>query len=143
MPSDRVLGRRSRRNPANLSRYCGTRFEVRPWVALPTAPSMTHWQRVEEIFHLALEQPTAGRDVFVREQCGSDGQLEHDVRRVLDGYEADERGRASQSAPGTRYGAFEIVRKIGEGGMGAVYLGRRSEDFEQRAAIKLMSGGPF
>ena len=41
--------------------------------------------------------------------------------------------------PGTRLGAYEIVREIGRGGMGAVYLARRADAaFERAVAVKLV-----
>ena len=41
-----------------------------------------------------------------------------------------------------RIGAYQIVRKVGEGGMGAVYEGHRVDGgFEQRVAIKLIRRG--
>lgn len=44
---------------------------------------------------------------------------------------------------GTRLGAWTLVRKIGEGGMGAVYEAQRSDGhFEQTVAIKLLRGLP-
>jgi serine/threonine protein kinase len=104
-----------------------------------------YWQRVEEIFHQALDVPAEARTAFVRERCGGDAAMEREIQGILTGYEAQDRiGALHSSKPleGARFGAFEIVRKIGEGGMGAVYLARRHGDFEQRAAIKLMSGTP-
>lgn len=104
-----------------------------------------YWLRVEEIFHQALEQPASGRSSFIHESCAGDRELELEVTEILNGYEAQDR-LASSTTPASvenqRFGAFEIVRKIGEGGMGAVYLARRHEDFEQRAAIKLLQGTP-
>ena len=45
--------------------------------------------------------------------------------------------------PGETLGAWTLVRKIGEGGMGAVWAARRSDGhFEQDAAIKLLRGLP-
>jgi Tfp pilus assembly protein PilF len=41
-----------------------------------------------------------------------------------------------------RIGPWRIVRPLGQGGMGAVFLGERADgQFEQRAAIKLIQGG--
>ena len=41
-----------------------------------------------------------------------------------------------------RIGAFRVVREIGRGGMGRVFLGERAEgDFEQRVALKLIQHG--
>ena len=41
--------------------------------------------------------------------------------------------------PGLRFGAYEIVRLIGSGGMGRVYLGRRADGaFSRDVAIKLI-----
>ena len=43
---------------------------------------------------------------------------------------------------GERIGPYRIVREIGQGGMGAVYLGERDDaDFTQRVAIKLIRFG--
>src|SRR6185436_8055765 len=42
----------------------------------------------------------------------------------------------------TRSGAYEVVREIAHGGMGAVYLARRSDGtFTQEVAIKLVRPG--
>src|SRR6185436_14751972 len=52
-------------------------------------------------------------------------------------------GSESPVAPQrTHIGAYEILREIGHGGMGAVYLARRSDGaFTQEVAIKLVRGG--
>jgi tetratricopeptide (TPR) repeat protein/tRNA A-37 threonylcarbamoyl transferase component Bud32 len=103
-----------------------------------------YWQRVEAIFHAALERPPSARTAFVRDQCGGDAVIEAEVREILEGYETQDRlnGQPDGNAGQLRFGAFEAVHKIGEGGMGVVYLGRRLEDFEQQAAIKVISGTP-
>ena len=44
---------------------------------------------------------------------------------------------------GDRVGAWRLVRRLAQGGMGAVYLAERADGhFEQRAAIKLIRGAP-
>ncbi len=52
-------------------------------------------------------------------------------------------GQAEQDdglAPGTRLGVFRIVRKIGAGGMGVVYLAERDDgQYQQQVAIKCVS----
>jgi len=104
-----------------------------------------YWQRVEEIFHEALELPVDARAAFLCDRCAGDRALEGEVQQILAGYEAQDRidpGRLDETLEGARFGAFEIMHKIGEGGMGAVYMARRHEDFEQRAAIKLINGTP-
>jgi eukaryotic-like serine/threonine-protein kinase len=43
---------------------------------------------------------------------------------------------------GKRVGAFELLREIGQGGMGAVYLARRADgEFRQTVAVKLIKRG--
>jgi len=42
---------------------------------------------------------------------------------------------------GQRFGPYQIIREIGRGGMGAVYLAERVDDeFKQRVAIKILQG---
>jgi serine/threonine protein kinase len=87
-----------------------------------------YWRRVEEIFHEALERPDGSRTAFLAERCAGDTAMEREVRGILAGYTAQERVSAGQGAKaldGARFGAFELVKQIGEGGMGAVYLARR------------------
>src|SRR5580700_4193168 len=92
----------------------------------------SYWARVEEIFHQALDRPAGDRPAFIRERCAGDRELEGEVMGILQGYEAQDRMTSASAAgarEGARFGAFEIIRKIGEGGMGVVYLARRVEDF--------------
>ncbi len=95
----------------------------------------------------ALDQPSGARESWVREQAGSDRHLQ---TRTLALLRADAANSAILRTGGAvddlldgplpeRIGAYRIVRLIGEGGMGAVYLGERDAgDFEHVAAIKLI-----
>jgi predicted Ser/Thr protein kinase len=108
--------------------------------------------RLEMLFHEALSLPSGERTAFLLQSCGSDNKLYREVQALID--DAN-RGEAmfgvaitrltSTITPmeGTRVGPFRLVRRIGEGGMGVVYLARREEgDFDQQAAIKFVQGGP-
>ncbi len=103
------------------------------------------WKRVEEIFHNSLEVAADERASYIDECCGGAAELRRLVTELLDGYETQERLAAAQgpdTLEGARFGAFTIVRKVGEGGMGAVYLAERGGEFEQRAAVKVINGTP-
>ncbi len=105
------------------------------------------------IFSDALELPSSEREAFVARQCGSDEALRTEVEallavlpeaeRVLDpravAAEVDESVRGLESRMiGTRVDAYCIIGLLGTGGMGAVYLGERSDaEFDKRVAIKL------
>src|SRR5580700_8141626 len=103
--------------------------------------SKDYWRQVEEIFHAALDLPAQERPEFLRAHCGGE-KLEREVRELLEGYETQERLSAAvptDAAAGRRYGPYEVIRKIGAGGMGEVYLAQRREDFELRVAIKVIA----
>jgi eukaryotic-like serine/threonine-protein kinase len=117
------------------------------------------WARVAEALDAALDAPAAERDRLLRERCGDDADLRAEVEALLraatrDGFlDApaarfaaplldDARDDDAPAEEGGRVGPFRVVREIGRGGMGAVYLAEREgEEFRQRVAIKLVRGG--
>jgi len=47
--------------------------------------------------------------------------------------------RLTPSMEGQRFGAYQVIREIGRGGMGAVYLAARADDqFKKRVALKIL-----
>jgi serine/threonine-protein kinase len=107
------------------------------------------WERLQTLFHGALERSGDERAAWLAEQCGSDAQLLADVLAML---EADARGGSLLSrsigqvasdvldpaVPAiTRIGPYRVLSVLGQGGMGVVYLARR-EDLGSTAAIKMM-----
>ncbi|MEZ5893261.1 MAG: serine/threonine-protein kinase [Parvularculaceae bacterium] len=100
------------------------------------------------LFEEALDQPSAGRREWILSLTEGDDALR---ARTLALYEADRRrdivtGGAldalgdNEAAPET-IGAYRIIRLLGRGGMGAVWLGERmSGDFDHRVAIKVVRG---
>jgi serine/threonine protein kinase len=109
------------------------------------------WQRIKSVVADAMEKPVPARAAFVSSACGEDTSLRRDVESLLSqSHEtldrcADKvgaRSLESDGMSGARVGAYEVVREIGRGGMGAVYLARRADDeFEKLVAIKLLKRG--
>jgi serine/threonine-protein kinase len=96
----------------------------------------------------------ADRPVFLSAVCGGDRALREEVESLLAAAgrtlsmlqrpvrEAARSAAAAESLSHHRIGNFELIRLIGEGGMGEVYLAARADDqFRQYVAIKLMRIG--
>jgi serine/threonine protein kinase len=110
------------------------------------------WGRIEELFYQADELPAGERAAFLDEACGGDGELRREVESLLATAAADP-GRIEDSVSAAagqilaadptytlqRVGPYEVIRTLGEGGMGVVYLARRADEaYEQLVAIKVI-----
>ncbi len=109
------------------------------------------WQIVKDIFIDALEKDADGRSDFLDAACANDDAVRIEVESLLashfagEGFIDDPVFPVSEifdrSSPATeqRFGHYSIIREIGVGGMGAVFLARRSDgEFDQLVAIKIV-----
>ena len=111
---------------------------------------------LETLFHEALGVPESERDGWLCRRCGGNTSLLAEVKQLLSaGSRAgsfletppidamvrvtDARSAAAGQSEPKRIGPYTIVRLLGTGGMGEVYLARRAEeDFEQLVAVKTL-----
>jgi len=111
------------------------------------------WQRLKVILADVLEQTSfEERTAMLRRSCADDKTLLREAEKLLahdtTAFEEfaefaatrlrhDERDRI-----GERIGAYAIVRELGRGGMGTVYLAERADgQFEKRVAVKVLKRG--
>ena len=113
------------------------------------------WRQIEELFHQALEKPEAERVAWIHEASAGDGEIAVEVLSLLAsddagggnlvGSQIQQAVRALASEPAfenRRIGPYRLVRELGRGGMGAVYLAARAdEQYESQVAIKLVRPG--
>ena len=112
------------------------------------------WQQVKETLAEALERNDPhDRAFFLDATCADDTALRSEVESLLsqppDEFEncADAGGLAhpghvAAANIGRRLGAYELVRELGRGGMGTVWLAKRADQqFEKLVAIKLLKRG--
>ncbi len=114
------------------------------------------WRRIEELFNAALDLPPAERRALLQRHRLTDPELADEVEsllqaeRVAEDLLAGSIQKAAREviearpplAEGDRVGAYRVVKKLGEGGMGMVFLAERADaEYEARVAIKILRTG--
>ena len=115
------------------------------------------WRRVDDLLQSALDREPSQRASFLHEACAGDHALRQQVEALLAAdHQASDFLESPAIEPGTslaiesesgslvgrRIGAYRILRELGRGGMGAVYLAERAdEQFRKQVAIKLVKRG--
>jgi serine/threonine protein kinase/uncharacterized membrane protein YobD (UPF0266 family) len=113
------------------------------------------FRQVRNLFEAAVEKEPESRAGFLASATAGDADLRERVERLLEAHEqtvtfldgsltAPESLRTDPSRlEGRRLGVYEVLREIGRGGMGTVYLARRADGlFEQLVAIKVVNPDP-
>ncbi len=109
-----------------------------------------HWQRAKELFGQACERAPEQRASFLAEACLGDEDLRREVSSLLESHQetgsvfdkpvASAFAARVDSLAGRSIGSYRIIRQIGRGGMGSVYLAERADDqFRRRVAVKAVS----
>ena len=159
----RPVDRRDRGGPREFTSHRQTALGLRPGLALPrtqrlarrtrrseTVMSGTNWEVVERLFQAAIDLPAGERAAFLDDRCAAVPDVRTQVASLLAAHDAstdfltplgateDVPTFAAGPHEGSRIGAYRLVREIGRGGMGTVYLARRADEaFEHDVAIKI------
>jgi serine/threonine protein kinase len=105
-------------------------------------------RQIEELYHLARERTPGARGAFLQEVCGKDGELLRNVLALL----AQDSGAGPMETPvielaasllndtrwtaGTKVGPYQIVGRLGQGGMAEVFEARDTR-LGRNVAVKI------
>ncbi|HJX92215.1 MAG TPA: protein kinase [Pyrinomonadaceae bacterium] len=110
------------------------------------------WQQIDKLFQVVVELAPIERGTFLDSSCAGDEELRREVESLIT---SDEYGVSFIDAPafgaaatlltdtqpvlcdGQQFGQYKIVRLIGRGGMGEVYLAF-DEKLKRNIALKLL-----
>ena len=114
------------------------------------------WQKIERLYHAALERDGDERASFLTEACSDDASLLREVERLLaaneraDGFldtpalELEAKNMAAEKAAsslgirvGQMLGSYEVLSHLGAGGMGEVWRARDTR-LDREVAIKVL-----
>jgi serine/threonine protein kinase len=115
------------------------------------------WERVKEAFDAAADLPPPERATLLDETCGNDHNLRAEIESLLESHDQTD-GFIEQpafavprdlfpsvdadSCVGRQFGVYRVIREIGRGGLGTVYLASRADDeYEKQVAIKVVRRG--
>lgn len=109
--------------------------------------------RAKKIFFAALDLDAAQHAKFIRESCGADEELRLEIESLLS---VRDNARNFLKSPALRHfsfyknleneivGGYRLIRKIGAGGMGLVFLAEKAEaDFSRKVALKIVRGDVY
>jgi serine/threonine protein kinase len=117
--------------------------------------SSERFAKAGDLFDSALAMPPENRSAYLKEACGEDQLLLAEVESLLTAHQqakgfmqspafknVDLTPPEDQLSEGQQVGAYRIVRQIGRGGMGTVYLAERADEhFKKYVAVKLVKRG--
>jgi len=110
---------------------------------------------IQTIFDACLVFTTPEkRSQYLDEECGDRLDLRQEVERLLAAHKeaggflggtspspATTTFSTSTESPGDTIGHFKLLQKIGEGGMGVVYMAEQTQPIERRVALKIIKPG--
>lgn len=118
-----------------------------------------NWPRVKELFSAALALDAPSRSSFLDSECEQDDGLRGEVLALLAAHESSgnfiqqpvfvdagfitgDETDPSGAIVGQQIGSYKVVRELGRGGMGTVYLAARAdESFYKQVALKIIKRG--
>jgi serine/threonine protein kinase len=118
---------------------------------MPRQMHPENWQKVKRLFASALEQSANQRTAFLDQHC-DDEFIRSEVESLLAASDDPdciiEKNALDLSSAfpattnqleGKKFGSYKIIREIGSGGMGAVFLAERADgQFQQQVALKII-----
>ena len=122
--------------------------------------TVQRWERTKELLHQAMQLDRERRARFIDEACSADAPLRAELESLLVAEEGvrssflespphpdlvpDPDGAAAAVQPGQVFAQrFQIVRKLGEGGMGQVWLAEQTSPVKRQVALKLIKAGMY
>jgi hypothetical protein len=113
------------------------------------------WAQISQVYELVDCERPADRPAMMDRLCEGDAELRAAIEALLATDEADADplrlaigeqaadyvevvDQISAIQPLQRIGRYEIVRRVGQGGMGAVFEAIRTDDFHKRVALKII-----
>lgn len=114
--------------------------------------AQAQWQKVKDIFNEAMRQKPNERQQFINQACGDDqtllmeveslvsslGQAESFLETPALGEVADSFDESNTLKEGFSFGHYEIIKQIGTGGMGEVYLAQ-DKKLDRKVAVKILN----
>jgi serine/threonine protein kinase/tetratricopeptide (TPR) repeat protein len=117
--------------------------------------SGTDWDQIQEIFFKTADLPPFKRQAFLERACQGNAKLRSEVESLLRADAAGDSAIAAAiesevsalldddaSLAGARLGPYRLLKEIGRGGMGSVYLGERDDEhYRKQVAVKVVKRG--
>ena len=115
--------------------------------------SPEQWQKIKAVFKDAQTRTPEEREVFLDEVCDGDKEMRREIESLLSFYKSAESFLETplvekmedeistenyRFADGQNFNHYEIIRQIGAGGMGEVYLAR-DKKLNRQVAIKILN----
>jgi len=108
------------------------------------------WRRIKLIVADTLERPPVERTAFLDRACAGDQALRDEVESLLAAHagagelsEGPVANSTTADPPPQVVGPYRLVKPIGEGGMGQVWLGEQTAPVRRTVALKLIRAGVY